>query len=100
MLVFIFLPFNTPLVIFHLYCLHLHAAKNQEIACLEKKVSQLREDEQKRERDFGNKMQEKEQEIKNAKKDIVATKRNFLEKELKIEELGKELESMKSKLYI
>jgi len=63
-------------------------------------VSQLREGEHKKESDFAQKMQEKEQEIKNAKKDILATKRNCLDKESEIKELGKELNSMKGKLCV
>lgn len=45
-------------------------------------------------------MQEKEREIKNAKDDILATKRSCLEKESKIEELGRELNLMNGKLRI
>jgi len=60
----------------------------------------LREDEHKKESDFAKKLQEKEQEIKNAKKDILTTKRNCLEKESEIKELGKELNSMKGNLCI
>lgn len=90
--------FNTPLVIF--VCSHLHTAKSQEIVCLEEKVSQLREGEQKKESDFAKKMQEKEQEIKNAKKDILTTRVNCLEKEFEIKELTEELNSMKGNLRI
>ena len=61
-------------------------------------MSQLREDEHKKENDFAKKMQEKEQEMKNAK-NILATKRNCLEKESEIKEFGKELNSMKGNLY-
>ena len=63
-------------------------------------MSQLREGEQKKESDFAKKMQEKEQEINNAKKDILTTKRNCLEKESEIKELSRELNSMKGKLCI
>ena len=62
-------------------------------------MSQLREDEHKKENDFAKKMQEKEQEMKNAKKNILATKRNCLEKESEIKEFGKEPNSMKGNLY-
>lgn len=61
---------------------------------------QLREDERRRESDFTKKMQEKEREIKNAKDDILATKRSCLEKESEIEELGRELNLMNGKLRI
>lgn len=63
-------------------------------------MSQLQEGEQKKESDFAKKLQEKEQEIQNAKKDILTTKRNCLEKESEIKELSKELNSMKGNLCI
>ena len=60
----------------------------------------MQEGEQKKESDFAKKLQEKEQEIQNAKKDILTTKRNCLEKESEIKELSKELNSMKGNLSI
>lgn len=60
----------------------------------------MREGEQKKESDFAKKMQEKEQEIKNAKKDILTTRVNCLEKEFEIKELTEELNSMKGNLRI
>ena len=63
-------------------------------------MSQLQEGEQKKESDFAKKLQEKEQEIQNAKKDILTTKRNCLEKESEIKELSEELNSMKGNLCI
>ena len=54
---------------------------------------------QKKESDFAKEMQEKEQEIEKAKRDISLAKENCLKKESEVEELKNELNSMKGKWH-
>ncbi|KAJ7391751.1 hypothetical protein OS493_016037 [Desmophyllum pertusum] len=69
--------------------------KNKEIARLRDKVSDLHHIGQKKESDFAKEMQEKEQEVEKAKRDISLAKENCLKKESEVEELKNELKSMK-----
>ena len=73
----------------------MHLAKNQEIAWLEDKLSELQENEQKKESDFTKKIQEKEEETEKAMKDLFLCRENCLKKESEIEELSNELNSLK-----
>lgn len=77
--------------------LDLYTANNKDIACLEDKLSELQANGLKKEIDFAKEIQEKEQEVKKAKRDLLLARENCRTKESEIEELSNELNSLKGK---
>ena len=78
--------------------LDLYTANNKDIACLEDKLSELQANGLKKEIDFAKEIQEKEQEVKKAKRDLLLARENCRRtKESEIEELSNELNSLKGR---
>ena len=74
----------------HIFILDLYYDKDKKIACLEEKVSDLQENEEKKDGDYAKGMQDKEQEMMKIKRDILLSNEHVLKKETEAEELRNE----------